>query len=285
MPPAPSFSTASVAWAAPDSSQPRGAGHGDHRAGSAADREGERERQDAGRLHPRALAAAEQLGQLGRASSRRTGYAGVTPDWPDDPETVEEARANPDVFAKKTLKQVADHTAEVIDKLDRKPAVMGHSTGGLLAQMIADRGLSAATVAIDPGPFRGRPAAAALGAAVGRPGAAEPAQPGPRGHPHPRPVQVRLGQRARRRGGEAALRDLPRGRARGGPDADGERQPQPLHRGEGRPEESRARAAADHRRREGPHRPVGDRQRLLQAAEATTRPSPRSRRSRTAATR
>jgi pimeloyl-ACP methyl ester carboxylesterase len=83
------------------------------------------------------------------------GYAGLTPDWPDDPETVEEARANPDVLAKKTLKQVADHTAEVIGALDKKPAVMGHSTGGLLAQLIADRGLSAATVAIDPGPFRG----------------------------------------------------------------------------------------------------------------------------------
>ncbi|MEZ0333265.1 MAG: esterase/lipase family protein, partial [Gemmatimonadales bacterium] len=83
------------------------------------------------------------------------GYAGVTPSWPDDPETVEEARANPDVFAKKTLKQVADHTAKVIDQLDKKPAVMGHSTGGLLTYMIADRGLSAASVAIDPGPFRG----------------------------------------------------------------------------------------------------------------------------------
>src|SRR5215207_8886478 len=83
------------------------------------------------------------------------GYVGLTPDWPDDPETVEEARANPDVLAKKTLKQVADHTEEVIGRLNKKPAVMGHSTGGLLAQMIADRGLSAATVAIDPGPFRG----------------------------------------------------------------------------------------------------------------------------------
>ena len=83
------------------------------------------------------------------------GYAGLTPDWPDDPETVEEARANPDVLAKKTLKQVADHTAEVIGGLQKKPAVMGHSTGGLLAQLIADRGLSAATVGIDPGPFRG----------------------------------------------------------------------------------------------------------------------------------
>ncbi len=83
------------------------------------------------------------------------GYAAVTPSWPDDPETIEEARANPDVFAKKTLSQIADHTAEVIGKLDKKPAVMGHSTGGLLAQIIADRGLSGATVAIDPGPFRG----------------------------------------------------------------------------------------------------------------------------------
>jgi len=83
------------------------------------------------------------------------GYAAVTPVWPDDPETVEEARANPDVLAKKTLKQVADHTAEVIGQLTKKPAVMGHSTGGLLTFMIADRGLSAVSVAIDPGPFRG----------------------------------------------------------------------------------------------------------------------------------
>ena len=83
------------------------------------------------------------------------GYAGVTPSWPDDPLTVEEARADPEVLAKKNLKLVADHVAAMIDQLDKKPAVMGHSTGGLLTQMIADRGLSAASVAIDPGPFRG----------------------------------------------------------------------------------------------------------------------------------
>jgi non-heme chloroperoxidase len=86
---------------------------------------------------------------------KEAGYAPLTPDWPDDPETVEEARANPDVLAKKTLRQVADHTTEIINALDKKPAVMGHSTGGLLAQMLAGRGLSAATVAIDPGVFRG----------------------------------------------------------------------------------------------------------------------------------
>jgi pimeloyl-ACP methyl ester carboxylesterase len=83
------------------------------------------------------------------------GYAPLTPDWPGDPATVGEARANPSVFAKKTLKQVADHTTEMINVLDKKPVVMGHSTGGLAAQMIAGRGLAAATVAIDPGVFRG----------------------------------------------------------------------------------------------------------------------------------
>jgi non-heme chloroperoxidase len=86
---------------------------------------------------------------------KQAGYAPLTPDWPDDPETVEGARAEPEVLANKTLGQVADHTIEIIEALDTKPAVMGHSTGGLLAQMIAGRGLSAATVAIDPGVFRG----------------------------------------------------------------------------------------------------------------------------------
>jgi hypothetical protein len=55
----------------------------------------------------------------------QAGYAPLTPDWPDDPETVEEARANPDVLAKKTLKQVADNTVDVIGELERKTAVMG----------------------------------------------------------------------------------------------------------------------------------------------------------------
>ena len=86
---------------------------------------------------------------------KQAGYAPLTPDWPDDPATVDEARANPDVFANKTLKEVAEHTTEVINALDKKPVIMGHSTGGLLAQMVAGQGLSAATVAIDPGVFRG----------------------------------------------------------------------------------------------------------------------------------
>ncbi|HXC78285.1 MAG TPA: alpha/beta hydrolase [Candidatus Acidoferrum sp.] len=83
------------------------------------------------------------------------GYTALTPGWPDDPETVAEAKAHPEVFAHKTVGQVADHYSEVIGQLTKKPAVIGHSFGGLLTQIVAGRGLSAASVAIDPAPFRG----------------------------------------------------------------------------------------------------------------------------------
>jgi pimeloyl-ACP methyl ester carboxylesterase len=85
----------------------------------------------------------------------QNGYAPITPGWPDDPETVEEAKAHPEVFANKTVGDVADHYGAVIERLREKPAVIGHSFGGLLAQIVAGRGFSAATVAIDPAPFRG----------------------------------------------------------------------------------------------------------------------------------
>jgi pimeloyl-ACP methyl ester carboxylesterase len=59
------------------------------------------------------------------------------------------------VFAHKTVGQVADHFEDVIRKLSRKPAVVGHSFGGLLTQILAGRGCAAVSVAIDPAPFRG----------------------------------------------------------------------------------------------------------------------------------
>jgi pimeloyl-ACP methyl ester carboxylesterase len=83
------------------------------------------------------------------------GYAPVSPGWPDDPDTVAEANANPEVFADKTVGAVADHYSQVIGTLTRTPVVIGHSFGGLLAQIVAGRGQSAATVAIDAAPFRG----------------------------------------------------------------------------------------------------------------------------------
>lgn len=83
------------------------------------------------------------------------GYEALTPGWPDDPETVSDANADPGVMAGKTISEVADHFAAVSLALDRRPIVIGHSFGGMLAQILAGRSLSAATVAIDPAPFQG----------------------------------------------------------------------------------------------------------------------------------
>jgi len=83
------------------------------------------------------------------------GYTALTPGWPDDPETVAEANAHPEVMANKTVGEVASHFADIVAQLRRKPAIIGHSFGGLIAQILAGRGQSAATVAIDPAPFRG----------------------------------------------------------------------------------------------------------------------------------
>jgi non-heme chloroperoxidase len=90
-----------------------------------------------------------------RAHFEAAGYATLAPGWPDDPDTVEEANRHPEVFAHKTVGQVADHFDDVVEQLEDTPAIVGHSFGGLLAQILAGRGLSAATVAIDPAPFRG----------------------------------------------------------------------------------------------------------------------------------
>jgi non-heme chloroperoxidase len=83
------------------------------------------------------------------------GYIAVQPGWPDDPETVAEAKAHPEVFAGKGIGEIADHHEAVIRKLERKPVVIGHSFGGLLTQILAGRGLAKSSVAISPAPFRG----------------------------------------------------------------------------------------------------------------------------------
>ena len=59
------------------------------------------------------------------------------------------------MFAGKSVGQVADRYGDVIGQLPKRPAVIGHSFGGLLTQIIAGRGLANVSVAIDPVPFRG----------------------------------------------------------------------------------------------------------------------------------
>jgi non-heme chloroperoxidase len=83
------------------------------------------------------------------------GYITLAPGWPDDPETVAEANDDPEVFAHKRLRQITGHYLEAIGQLAKKPAVVGHSFGGLISMMIAGQGVATVTVAISPAPFRG----------------------------------------------------------------------------------------------------------------------------------
>ena len=85
----------------------------------------------------------------------KAGFVALAPGWPDDPRTVGEANAHPETFAGKSVGQIAEYTARIVSQLKKKPALIGHSFGGLMVQIVAGEGLSAATVAISPAPFRG----------------------------------------------------------------------------------------------------------------------------------
>ena len=76
-----------------------------------------------------------------RALFEEQGYTTLAPGWPDDPDTVEEAKRDPEVFAHKRIKQVTDHYIDAIRQLKTKPAVIGHSFGGLIAQRLAGEGV------------------------------------------------------------------------------------------------------------------------------------------------
>ena len=86
---------------------------------------------------------------------RESGYEPLTPGWPGIPETVEEARKNPERAAGKGIDDIVEHYAQVVAGLDGRPVVVGHSFGGLIAQRLLGQDLAAAAVAIDPAPIKG----------------------------------------------------------------------------------------------------------------------------------
>jgi pimeloyl-ACP methyl ester carboxylesterase len=90
-----------------------------------------------------------------RAMFDAAGYATLAVDWPDDPATVAEGRSHPELFAGKSVGDITNHIAQVIKGLTVKPAIVGHSFGGLITQKLAGQGLASVSVPIDPGPFRG----------------------------------------------------------------------------------------------------------------------------------
>jgi non-heme chloroperoxidase len=86
---------------------------------------------------------------------RQHGHETLNPGWPGDSPTVAACRNNPQLIANRGVQEVANSYAQVISTLPEPPIVIGHSFGGLLAQVILGRGIAAAAVAIDPAPIKG----------------------------------------------------------------------------------------------------------------------------------
>lgn len=86
---------------------------------------------------------------------RQAGYEPSAPGWPGDPDTVEEARANPDSLAGHGIDDVVGHYAKIIDGLGAKPILIGHSFGGMIAQKLLGQDLASAAVAIDAAQIKG----------------------------------------------------------------------------------------------------------------------------------
>jgi pimeloyl-ACP methyl ester carboxylesterase len=86
---------------------------------------------------------------------QEAGYSTVSVGWPNDPETTEEAIDNPEVLAGNGIGDIVEHAEYVVKQLDSKPALIGHSFGGMIVQILAGRGLASSTVSISPAPYRG----------------------------------------------------------------------------------------------------------------------------------
>ena len=179
------------------------------------------------------------------------GFVGVTPGWPDDPETVAAAREHPEVFAGKGIGEIADNEEAIIRRLDRKPVIIGHSFGGLLTMILAGRGL-----------------AADRGAAHGQRRPPQPRQLEPCGPIELRAVPLQLRERGRRGRGEGVVPRLFRPRRRRAALPGSVCELESLVRGKGQLDEPRAGSDADRLGRLGPYGSLGDRERVLQEAEA-----------------
>jgi pimeloyl-ACP methyl ester carboxylesterase len=86
---------------------------------------------------------------------RNEGYDPSAPGWPGDPDTVQEARANPESIADHGIDDVVEHYAAIIRELPALPILIGHSFGGMIAQKLLGQNLAAAAVAIDAAQIKG----------------------------------------------------------------------------------------------------------------------------------
>ena len=83
------------------------------------------------------------------------GYKTINPGWPGDAATVAECRLNPQAIANRGVEEIVESYTKIISTLPEKPIVIGHSFGGLIAQIVLSRGLASGCIAIDPAPMKG----------------------------------------------------------------------------------------------------------------------------------
>lgn len=87
---------------------------------------------------------------------RSEGFDVIVPGWPGiDDRSVEDVREHPEPLKGIGLAEIVDHYEDLIRALPRKPIVMGHSFGGVITQMLADRAVGAAYVGVAPGQTAG----------------------------------------------------------------------------------------------------------------------------------
>ncbi len=83
------------------------------------------------------------------------GFAVTAPEWPRKVGDVEEMRETADESAGLGVNEIVDHYAALIAELDQPPVLIGHSYGGLFVELLLDRGLGRAGVAMSPAPPKG----------------------------------------------------------------------------------------------------------------------------------
>lgn len=86
---------------------------------------------------------------------KQHGYESRNPAWPGDASTVAACRKNPGAIANRGVTEITEAHVREITSLTEQPIVIGHSFGGLIAQILLGRGLAAAGIAIDPAPMKG----------------------------------------------------------------------------------------------------------------------------------
>ena len=124
------------------------------------------------------------------------GLKVIATSWPGMDGDIAALRADTSAFDDLGIEAILDHYTTDHHGLDQPPIIIGHSFGGAFTQVLVDRGLGAAGVAIDSGPVQGHPQAAAVAAPCGLPGPQEPAEPAPSGTDHRGRVPLRVHEHA-----------------------------------------------------------------------------------------